>query len=173
MPTMLDPRFAHTVVYMCTYNNTGAMGLIVNRLYSAIDARALFDQLNITPTEATPPLRIHYGGPVETGRGFILHSNDYQQDTTMKIDSDISLTATLDILQAIAEGRGPAQAMLALGYAGWGAGQLDMEMQAGGWLTAPGDSALLFDHEIETKWERTIQKLGFSPGLLSTEMGHA
>lgn len=173
MPNMPDPRFSHSVIYLCTHNETGAMGLIVNRLYAAIDARALFEQLNIPLTEKTAPLRVHYGGPVESGRGFILHTDDFMQDTTMRIEGDVAMTATLDILHAIANGKGPQQAMLVLGYAGWGAGQLDMEIQAGGWLTAPADTALLFDGEIETKWERSIQKLGFSPGLLSTELGHA
>lgn len=173
MPNMPDPRFAHSVIYMCTHNATGAMGLIINRLYAAIDARALFDQLHIPVTEKAPSLRIHHGGPVESGRGFILHSDDYMQDTSMRIEGEVAMTATLDILQAISEGKGPSQAMLVLGYAGWGAGQLDAEIQAGGWLTVPADMSLLFDDDTETKWERSIQKLGFSPGLLSTEMGHA
>ncbi|HVY12792.1 MAG TPA: YqgE/AlgH family protein [Alphaproteobacteria bacterium] len=173
MPTMPDPRFAHSVVYMCTHNETGAMGLIVNRLYGAIDARALFEQLSIPLDPAAQQLRVHYGGPVESGRGFILHSDDYIQDTSMRIDGDVAMTATLDILQAIGQGRGPQKAMLVLGYAGWGAGQLDTEIQAGGWLNAPADTGLLFDEDVDTKWERSIQKLGFSPGLLSTETGHA
>jgi putative transcriptional regulator len=173
MPNMPDPRFAHSVIYICTHNSTGTMGLIVNRLYAAIDARALFEQLSIPLTEKVPQLRIHHGGPVESGRGFILHTDDYMQDTSMRIEGDVAMTATLDILQAISEGKGPAQAMLVLGYAGWGAGQLEQELQAGGWLTAPADHAILFDEECETKWERSIQKLGFSPGLLSSEMGHA
>lgn len=173
MPTMPDPRFAHSVIYMCTHNETGAMGLIINRLYAAIDARALFEQLHIPTGDKTHNLRVHFGGPVEGSRGFILHTDDFMQDTSMRIDGEIAMTATLDILQAISEARGPSKAMLVLGYAGWGAGQLDSEIQAGGWLTAPSDLGLLFDDDIDTKWERSIQKLGFHPGLLSSEMGHA
>jgi putative transcriptional regulator len=173
MPNMPDPRFAHSVIYMCTHNATGAMGLVINRLYAAIDVRALFEQLKIPMKDKSPPLRVHIGGPVEAGRGFILHTDDYMQDTSMRVEGDIAMTATLDILQAISENRGPREAILVLGYAGWGAGQLDAEIQAGGWLTAPADSALIFDNDVDTKWERSIQKLGFRPGALSTEMGHA
>jgi putative transcriptional regulator len=173
MPNMPDPRFAHSVIYICTHNATGTMGLVLNKLYAAIDARALFDQLNISLTEKAPHLRIHYGGPVESGRGFILHTDDYMQDTSMRIESDVAMTATLDILQSISEGKGPQHAMLVLGYAGWGAGQLEQEIQVGGWLTAPADHSILFDGDCDTKWERSIQKLGFSPGLLSSELGHA
>jgi putative transcriptional regulator len=173
MPTMPDPRFAHSVTYICTHNDTGAMGLMVNKLYTAIDVRALYEQLQIPLTDTTPNLRIHYGGPVEGGRGFILHTDDYMQDTSMRIEGDIAVTGTLDILKAIAEGKGPQQAMLILGYAGWGAGQLEKEIHAGGWLTAPVDTSLLFDDMVDTKWERAIQRLGFHPGLLSTETGHA
>lgn len=173
MPTMTDARFAHALVYICTHNETGAMGLIVNRHYGAIDIKSLFAQLEITPGDAMPDMPVYYGGPVETSRGFILHSDDFMQDTSMRVHDTVALTATMDILKAIAEGNGPQRTMLCLGYSGWGAGQLEMEIQIGGWLTAPHDSDLLFDKFIDTKWERAIQKLGFNPGLLSSETGHA
>lgn len=173
MPVMNDPRFAHTVIYMCTHNHTGAMGLIVNRLYGAIDSKGLFEQLKIPVTAETQAAQIHFGGPVETGRGFILHSDDYLRDTSMAIDGGVALTATLDILQAIANNTGPAHALICLGYTGWGPGQLESELQAGGWLTVPADNALLFDGDLESKWERAFAKLGFSPGLLSSETGRA
>jgi putative transcriptional regulator len=173
MPTMPDVRFAHAVIYICTHNETGAMGLIVNRHYGAIDTRALFEQLDIKVDENVPDMPVHYGGPVESSRGFILHTTDYTQDTSMRVADDVAMTATMDILKAVAEGNGPVQRMLFLGYSGWGAGQLEQEIQDGGWLLVPHDTELLFDRNIDSKWERAIQKLGFSPGLLSTETGHA
>ncbi|MDX1922851.1 MAG: YqgE/AlgH family protein [Alphaproteobacteria bacterium] len=173
MPNMNDPRFSHAVVFICTHNETGAMGLIINRLYGAIDMKGLLEQLTIPTTEQTPEYPIYFGGPVETGRGFILHSDDYTLDASMRLENDVALTATIDILRAIAENRGPARCLVSLGYSGWGAGQLEQEIQAGGWLTAPADLDILFDTDNDTKWERAIAKLGFSPWLLSTETGHA
>lgn len=173
MPTMADVRFAHSVVYICTHNETGAMGLIVNRNYGAIDIKSLFEQLEIKIGPETPDLSVHYGGPVEPSRGFILHTDDYLQDTSMRIHDNIAMTATMDILKAIADGSGPKRTLLCLGYSGWDAGQLEAEIQLGGWLNAPHDTELLFDKHLDSKWERAIQKLGFSPGLLSTETGHA
>jgi putative transcriptional regulator len=173
MPTMSDPRFVHGVMYICSHNETGAMGIVINRLYGAIDLEGLLDQLSIPVSELTPEMSVHYGGPVESGRGFILHTDDYTQDTSMRIKDDIVLTATVDILRAIAEGRGPHRCLVALGYAGWAPGQIEQELQAGAWLTVPADADLLFDPGIEDKWERAIGKLGITPGLLSTETGHA
>lgn len=173
MPQMPDQRFARTVIYMCAHTPEGAMGLVVNRLFNGIDFEELLEQLEIDTADLSGDLRIHYGGPVEPGRGFVLHSTDYMQDGTLQVDDDVALTATVDILRAIAEGRGPKQSFLALGYAGWGPGQLDQEMQTNGWLHAPADSALLFDPDLDTKWERAIAKLGASLSMLSAEVGHA
>jgi len=173
MPTMADPRFQRTVVYLCAHNAEGAMGLVVNRLYGSISFRDLLEQLEIHPQRADVDLRVHYGGPVESGRGFVLHSTDFVREGTMMVDEDVALTATVDILRAISEGRGPRQSLLALGYAGWGPGQLDAEIQANGWLTAPSDGSLLFDRDLETKWERAFAKLGVSWSALSGEAGHA
>ncbi|HEU0118487.1 MAG TPA: YqgE/AlgH family protein [Alphaproteobacteria bacterium] len=173
MPTMPDPRFAHSVIYVCSHGPNGAMGLVVNRLFGEADFESLLRQLNIKPTDETPDLQVHFGGPVETGRGFVLHSSDYLKEGTTRIDDSISLSATIEILQAIADGGGPERAVMALGYTGWGAGQLDAEMKANGWLTAPADDAILFDEEIDTKWERALAKIGISPQMLSGEAGHA
>ncbi|HUY68349.1 MAG TPA: YqgE/AlgH family protein [Alphaproteobacteria bacterium] len=173
MPTMGDPRFARTVVYICSHGPGGAMGLVVNRLYGEVNFKILLQQLNLKAGADTPEVPVHFGGPVETGRGFVLHSTDYLREGTMRVDDNVALSATVEILQAIASGEGPERVMMALGYTGWGAGQLDAEMQANGWLTAPADDAILFDDEIETKWERALGKIGISPSMLSVEAGHA
>lgn len=125
MPQMQDTRFARTVVYLCAHTAEGAMGIVVNRLFHQLTFPDLLEQLNIERTPLCDPIRIHFGGPVDAGRGFVLHSTDYVQDTTLMVDDCVALTATVDVLKAIAEGRGPRQSLLALGYAGWGAGQLD------------------------------------------------
>jgi putative transcriptional regulator len=173
MPGMPDPRFQRTVIYMCAHNAEGAMGLVINRLFGAISFGDLLEQLEIQPTHSVADLRVHYGGPVEAGRGLVLHSTDFIREGTMLVDDDVALTATLDILRAVAEGRGPRHSLLALGYAGWGPGQLDAELQANGWLTADSDEALIFDRDLDTKWERSIAKLGVSLSMLSGEAGHA
>ncbi len=173
MPGMPDPRFQRTVIYMCAHNAEGAMGLVINRLFGAITFGDLLEQLNIRPTRSVTDLRVHYGGPVESGRGLVLHSTDFIREGTMMVDDDVALTATVDILRAIADGRGPRHSLLALGYAGWGPGQLDAEMQANGWLTAESDESLMFDRDLETKWERSIAKLGVRLSMLSGEAGHA
>ena len=173
MPGMPDPRFQRTVIYMCAHNAEGAMGLVINRLFGAITFGDLLEQLEIRPTRSVADLRVHYGGPVESGRGLVLHTTDFIRDGTLKVDDDVALTATVDILRAIADGRGPRLSLLALGYAGWGPGQLDAEMQANGWLTAESDEALMFDRDLETKWERSIAKLGVRLSMLSGQAGHA
>ena len=173
MPTMPDPRFAHSVIYVCSHGPNGAMGLVVNRLYGEVNFRALLQQLNVKTVAEAPVLPVHYGGPVVCGRGFVLHSPDYLREGTMRIDDSVALSATVEILQALAAGGGPERALMALGYTGWGAGQLDAEMQANSWLTATPDDALLFDKEIETKWERALAKIGISASMLSVEAGHA
>lgn len=173
MPTMQDTRFTRSVIYICSHSPSGAMGLIVNRLFGEANFESLLEQLSIEMTSETPDLLVHFGGPVETGRGFILHSSEFMQEGTVRIDDNVSLSATVDILQAIAKGKGPQRLMMALGYAGWGAGQLDAEMKANGWLTAPADDTLLFDNDLDTKWERALAKIGITPLLLSIEAGHA
>jgi len=173
MPQMQDARFSRAVVYLCAHSAEGAMGLVINRLFNALSFPDLLEQLNIEPTPLCDPIRIHFGGPVEAGRGFVLHSTDYVQDTTLLVDDQVALTATVDVLKAIAEGYGPKQCLLALGYAGWGAGQLDQEIRKNAWLNAPADEELLFGLEVEHKWERAIAKLGVDFSMLSGEAGHA
>ncbi|MDR3435941.1 YqgE/AlgH family protein [Telmatospirillum sp.] len=173
MPRMEDARFARTVVYLCAHTAEGAMGLVVNRLFNALSFPDLLKQLDIEPTPICDPIRIHFGGPVEAGRGFVLHSSDYVQDTTLLVDDHVGLTATIDVLKAIAQGNGPRQSMLALGYAGWNAGQLDYELRENVWLNVPADDDLLFGAEIEHKWERAIAKIGVDFSMLSGDSGHA
>ncbi len=173
MPGLQDPRFAKTVIYLCAHNSDGAMGLVVNREIDAISFPDLLEQLDIEPSGNVEPIRVHFGGPVESGRGFVLHSPDYVQDTTMVVDAEVALTATIDILKAIAGGSGPRRRLLALGYAGWGPGQLDTEIKANGWLHVAADADLVFGADLEGKWQRAMGKLGIDPRMLSDEAGHA
>lgn len=173
MPGMEDPRFARAVIYICTHSATGAMGLVVNRLFGDADFHLLLDQLNIEASIDTPDVPVQAGGPVEMGRGFILHSGEYLREGTTRIDDSVAVTATVEILQDIANGRGPDRVMMALGYTGWGAGQLDEEIKNNGWLTAPADDVLLFGADLETKWDRAIAKIGITPAMLSGAAGHA
>lgn len=173
MPTMRDPRFEKSVIYMCVHNAEGAVGLVVNRQIDSITFPDLLKQLNIEPAESAPNLPIHFGGPVETGRGFVLHSADYGQTGTIMVGDLVGLTATVDILKDMAAHRGPKNSLLALGYAGWGPGQLDGEIQQNAWLNVPADEGLIFDSAIGTKWTRAIAKIGIDPSLLSGDAGHA
>ncbi len=173
MPQMMDPRFARTVVYMCAHSSDGAMGLVVNRLFDALSFPDLLEQLNIKPTPRCDQIRVHFGGPVDAARGFVLHSADYVQETTLLVDERVGLTATVDVLKAIADGAGPRHSLLALGYAGWDAGQLDGEIRDNAWLNVTADEELLFSGEIDQKWERAIAKIGVNYSMLSGEAGHA
>lgn len=173
MPQMTDPRFERSVIYICVHNADGAMGLIVNRLVGSITFAELLEQLDIRTENAPDCVPVHFGGPVETGRGFVLHSADYVQDNSVLMGNGLALTATIDILRAVAEGTGPARCLLALGYAGWGPGQLEGELQDNAWLTVPADETILFGPELEDKWTRAVAKLGFDPGLLFAGAGHA
>ncbi|HSK40724.1 MAG TPA: YqgE/AlgH family protein [Arenibaculum sp.] len=173
MPAMPDPRFERAVIYVCAHTEEGAMGLVINRLFSAITFPDLLDQLGIESGGRTDEMPVHFGGPVEAARGFVLHSADFVREGTVLVDDHVAMTATIDILRAIAGGEGPRHCLLALGYAGWGPGQLDAEMQANGWLNAPADEQLLFDGDLDGKWERAIAKLGVSLSMLSAEAGHA
>lgn len=173
MPSMEDPRFARTVIYLCAHSAEGAMGLVVNQVLDSLSFPDLLDQLDIETASMDDGTPIHFGGPVESGRGFVLHSADYVQETTLVVDGDIALTATVDILKAIAEGSGPSRSLLALGYAGWGPGQLDSEIKANGWLQVVPDDDLVFGPEFDSKWERAIAKLGIDPSMLSGQAGNA
>lgn len=173
MPSMQDPRFAKSVIYMCAHNAEGAMGLVVNRTFESLTFPDLLEQLDIETTPKTKRICVHFGGPVETGRGFVLHSPEYLQDGSLVVDSGFALTATVDILKDIAKGTGPRRCLLALGYAGWGPGQLDSEIRANGWLNVAADDELVFDDTLGTKWERAMAKIGIDPRMLSDIAGHA
>ena len=173
MPGMSDPRFARTVIYMCAHSAEGAMGLVVNRALEQISLAELLQQLEIDATAVDDKIVVNFGGPVETGRGFVLHSPDYMREGTLVVTAGVSLTATIDILKAIASGSGPRRHLLALGYAGWGPGQLDSEILANGWLHVDADEELVFGAELDQKWDRAMAKLGINPMLLSDAAGHA
>jgi putative transcriptional regulator len=173
MPQMRDARFSRTVVYLCAHTKEGAMGLVINRMFNGLSFPDLLEQLNIETTPLCDPIKIHFGGPVEAGRGFVLHSTDYVQETTLVVNDEVGLTATIDVLKAIANGEGPSRSLLALGYAGWGAGQLDNEIRDNAWLSVEPDDELLFGLELDTKWERAIAKIGVDFSMLSGEAGHA
>jgi putative transcriptional regulator len=173
MPGMRDPRFQKTVIYMCAHNADGAMGLVVNRALDSLSFPDLLEQLGIDSSGVGKQIKVHFGGPVESGRGFVLHTPDYVQDATMVVDREVALTATVDILKAIAGGTGPKQSLLALGYSGWGPGQLDSEIRSNGWLHVAADSNLVFDPNLDDKWERAMTKIGIDHRMLSDEAGHA
>lgn len=181
MPVMEDERFQRSVIYVCAHSSEGAMGIIVNRPAGSIDFPGLLMQLDIIKKgerialpEDAEAMKVLRGGPVETGRGFVLHSSDFFiKDSTLPIDDEISLTATLDILKAIATGAGPKRAILALGYAGWAPGQLENEIQHNGWLHCPADTDLVFGGDIDSKYERALKKIGIDLAMLSNEAGHA
>ncbi|QCI63542.1 YqgE/AlgH family protein [Phreatobacter stygius] len=181
MPTMRDERFARSVIYVCAHSSDGAMGIVVNQTATNLVFPDLLVQLDIIPEDqkitlpaSTSSVRVLRGGPVETGRGFVLHTSDfYIENSTLPIDEGICLTATLDILKAMATGDGPTNAVLALGYAGWGAGQLENEIQANGWLHCPADQDLIFGADVETKYDRAMRKIGIDPSMLSSDAGHA
>lgn len=173
MPGMGDPRFDRAVIYLCSHSSEGAMGLVINRPIDNLDFEQLLEQLDIETTGPVAEISIHAGGPVETGRGFVLHSADYVQDSTLIVSETVALTATVDILRAMAEGRGPAHQLLALGYSGWGAGQLEYEIQANAWLNAPADEEVMFNTLMDDKWPRAMAMLGIDLSMLSTDAGHA
>jgi putative transcriptional regulator len=181
MPGMQDTRFSRSVVYLCAHSSDGAMGIMINQPAPQITFRDLLVQLNIIPegTEIRLPgtagrMQVHRGGPVETGRGFVLHSSDYFiENSTLPIDEHVCLTATLEILKAIAVGTGPQNAMLALGYAGWAPGQLEIEIQSNGWLHCPATPELIFDSDLDAKYGRALGMIGIDPVRLSAEAGHA
>jgi putative transcriptional regulator len=181
MPGMQDSRFSGAVVYICAHSADGAMGIMINQPAPQITFRDLLVQLDIIPEgpEIRLPapagrMRVHRGGPVETGRGFVLHSTDYfVENSTLPIDENVSLTATLEILKAIAGGSGPENAMLALGYAGWSPGQLEEEMLANGWLHCAARPDLIFDPDLTGKYERAMALIGVDASRLAGEAGHA
>ena len=181
MPAMRDERFARSLIYVCAHSSEGAMGIVVNQPAENIKFPDLLVQLDVIPAAELIQLprkagtvKVLKGGPVETGRGFVLHSADFFiENSTLPIDNGICLTATLDILKAIAHGTGPQSAVLALGYAGWAPGQLENEITENGWLNCEADSELIFGTNAERKYEAAMRKIGIDLGKLSSEAGHA
>lgn len=172
MPGMFDPRFDHAVIAMCIHDENGALGIGIGEERSDLNFRALLEDVGIDPGDA-PERPVLNGGPVEPQRGFVLHSNDWGGEGSVAITPFGVLSGTLDVLRAIAEGRGPRHWIFALGYAGWGAGQLDDEMKRHGWFAAAGHPAILFDTPVARRWTETWRAEGIDPALLASETGHA
>jgi len=173
MPAMADPRFAQSVIYLCAHTPEGAMGLVLNRPLERPRFDDLLRQLEVAPVPPARRIRLCAGGPMDNARGFVLHTTDWTGDGSLRVDDAVALTASLDVLKAIAEGHGPREGLLALGYAGWGPGQLDAEIQQNAWLSVPADETLVFDADHDTKWRRALGKLHIDPLLLSGSVGHA
>ncbi len=179
MPGMKDERFARSVIYMCAHSDEGAMGLIINQTQTLrfpdllVQLGVMNEQEAIRLPQKTRDFMVRNGGPVDRGRGFVLHSDDVMVDSSMPVAEEVCLTATIDILRAISAGRGPRQALMTLGYAGWAAGQLEGEIAANGWLTCPATPDLLFDTDIDRKYDRILMSIGVDPTHLSVEAGHA
>lgn len=173
MPQMGDPNFAQTVTYICEHNDEGAMGIVINRPIE-ITLGDILEHLDIMPdTPAIKEQAVHFGGPVSLERGFVLHTPQGPWDSTMNLPDDIGLTTSRDILQAIGHGAGPAKRFIALGFAGWGAGQLEQEMLDNAWLSTPASAGILFDLPIEQRWQAAATQLGVDLTLLSSQAGHA
>ena len=174
MPGMGDPRFDKSVIYMCAHTPDGALGLIVNKPTPELSFSKLLKQLDLDIDDPVRDIRVHFGGPVENGRGFVLHSAEYDSPaSTLKVSSDFAMTATLDILEDMANGGGPRDAILTLGYAGWGPGQLEAEILQNGWLTCEAKRDIVFDEAIDDKWTAALGILGVDPLMLSADAGRA
>ena len=174
MPGMGDPRFEGSVIFMCAHTPEGSMGLIVNKPAPGLKMNDLLKQLKIPRGDGSRDVRVHFGGPVEHGRGFVLHSGEYgASDSTLKVDDRFGMTATLDILADMAQGTGPERRILALGYSGWGPGQLEGEIQRNGWLTCDAAPEIVFSADDDGKWVAALAALGIDPLLLSAEGGRA
>ena len=173
MPGLQGDAFSRSVVYICAHSEAGAMGIVINQSMPEVKFKDLLAQMKLPHSELRVDPVVHFGGPVETGRGFVLHSTDFMREDTVRVDENICITGTIEILRAIAEGAGPNKSIFALGYAGWGPGQLDAEMQANSWLVVPADEELIFSADLPNKWERAMMKLGVNPAALSHELGHS
>ena len=172
-PMLSSGCFARSVVYMCSHTSDGAMGIIVNQTIARINIADIFSQLEIDVAPSVEALPVHFGGPVEASRGFVLHTPEYKVRDTVLIDDAVALTANVDILKDVACGKGPQRSLLALGYAGWGAGQLEAEIESNSWISAPAGLDLIFGGENKRKWERAAQSLGVNMLHFSSNAGHA
>jgi putative transcriptional regulator len=174
LPGMPDPRFEKSVIFVCAHSGDGAMGIIINKKVEGLAFRDMMKKLEIRVGASTPNAPVLFGGPVQTGRGFVLHSGEFEgNDSTLSVTDDISLTATLDVLRAIAQGNGPHQSLFALGYAGWDGGQIENEIRANGWVHCDADNALVFDSDLDSKWSGALKKLGIDASGLSALTGRA
>ena len=180
MPGMSDKRFDRSVIYMCAHSEQGAMGIIINKTTPMLSFGELLSQIDLadedplTPPDSLMQMPVLFGGPVDQGRGFVLHTSDYfTDDSSLPVAQNIALTATVDILRAMARGEGPQHAVLALGYAGWAPGQLENEIQHNGWLTCPADEDLLFGLDFDDRYSAALRKLKIDPAMLSSDSGHA
>jgi putative transcriptional regulator len=180
MPGMGDARFEKSVVYICAHSVEGAMGFVINQTLDSPSVSDFLAQLEIISKDEQPEYpveniqsKVHSGGPVEPGRGFVLHSPDFDSSSTVKVQGDVCLTATLEVLREIAIGKGPKLSLLALGYSGWSAGQLESEIVDNGWLVSEADERIIFDQHNDTKYTRTLKLMGIDEGLLSATSGHA
>ena len=175
MPTMSDPRFKRSVICVCAHNEDGAIGIIINKIIESLSFSKIIRQLKLKKNKAKKCYteKIYFGGPVETERGFILHSADYSSENSTSINTEISMTASTEILQALIDGNGPNKSIVALGYAGWGPGQLDTEIRSNAWLSVQSDPELIFSDKTADKWDMALEKIGVNPALLSTEAGRA
>ena len=174
MPTMGDPRFVRSVSMLCAHNADGALGLIINNKMNSPSFSEILEQLEIPASQQKNEIKdVYFGGPVETGRGFILHSLEYNAGDTLVVDNEIGMTASLRIIKELAAGTGPNNSLFALGYAGWGAGQLDNEMQENAWLSVDPDLDLIFNEVVDLKWDKALEKVGVKRCTLSTGSGHA
>ncbi|EKE08910.1 MAG: hypothetical protein ACD_16C00235G0006 [uncultured bacterium] len=173
MPHMQDPRYEKAVIFICGHDTNGAMGLVINKHLGDLTLKGLLDYLNLPQETIKRDLPIFFGGPVDSGRGFVLHSDDFTHPGTVSLGNHISLTATVDILQSIADGNGPKECLLAMGYVGWAPGQLDTELHSNRWLQIEADKELLFEVPVEKRWEKAISKLGVTPESLSEDFGQA
>lgn len=173
MPGLVDPNFARTVTYVCEHSDAGAMGIVINRPLE-VRLGELLDQLDIaTVRRNVRQAAVYQGGPVQPERGFVLHTAGIAFDSTLNITPEISVTTSRDVLEAIASGDGPAQSLIALGYAGWGSGQLEQEMSANAWLSGPASTDIIFRLDTGSRWLAAAQLLGVDMNLLSGEAGHA
>ncbi|MDF2369465.1 MAG: YqgE/AlgH family protein [Rhizobiaceae bacterium] len=179
MPGLSDSNFSRTVIFICAHNSSGAVGFVLNRDQPSSFAELMIQLELLKPEDAgelpnsVAAMSVQTGGPVDAGRGFVLHSNDYKSDATLPVTEKLSMTATVDILRAIVAGKGPARATLMLGYSGWGAGQLESEVTANGWLTCPAVEDIIFDPVLDDKYDRAFASMGIDPAMLSSQCGEA
>lgn len=177
MPCMSDPRFFKSVIFVCSHDDQGAMGLVINNPMPGMNFKQLLSQLNIKDNpdhkDMLEQISVMSGGPVETARGFLLHGNDFMKEDTIKIDDQIAVTGTIDAMKDIAAGNGPQNMIFVLGYAGWGEGQLEEEIRQNAWLITEADSDIMFRSKPEDQWDKAVKRIGVDPGMLSGMAGRA